>query len=436
MYKISFTLKQHTPLIHFQHYQDGATLRATEVKPKLDRFIITQLGNGNYDNGIAIARNNRWLVGDGKKPALDYKLRILPIKSENYKIEEGRNNSFQPFFANIGEEYIGNEKGIVIATEEMQSSIISTNFKLFEKIKQKNTIIDFFALNNFGTRQTKGFGSFSVTSIEKKLVEFPKQLFAYNFQIKIDKSLLKDTFFLYKQIFSKINYFYKTLRSGINESRKPVNNFVPKLYFKSLLYEYVNSQLKEQWDKKTIKANFIQIKQAEECYLHSDAIVCGAAQQSTTHRYKNFRDLFGLSSDEKWGDTFKLTKAHVESDNTGNWILVDKNADNLITRFKSPLVFKIIRTNDFFSVYLKFQIDELTQNIYTNSYFQVANDKGDKFEIPFFRNFEYETYLKWVIKNIDVSKRFSDSTNGNRDDFNYIVDSICAIYTQLKKQIL
>lgn len=35
-----YTLEQQTPLIHFQYDQPGATLRATEVKPKLDKFII------------------------------------------------------------------------------------------------------------------------------------------------------------------------------------------------------------------------------------------------------------------------------------------------------------------------------------------------------------------------------------------------------------
>lgn len=32
-------LKQHTPIIHFQWEQKGATLRATELKPKLDLFL-------------------------------------------------------------------------------------------------------------------------------------------------------------------------------------------------------------------------------------------------------------------------------------------------------------------------------------------------------------------------------------------------------------
>lgn len=50
MKTLKVTLKQHTPLIHFQHTENGATLRASEVKPKLDRFIIEKLGGGSYDN--------------------------------------------------------------------------------------------------------------------------------------------------------------------------------------------------------------------------------------------------------------------------------------------------------------------------------------------------------------------------------------------------
>ncbi|MGB3465250.1 MAG: hypothetical protein WBA74_08270, partial [Cyclobacteriaceae bacterium] len=60
MHQLTFTLAQHTPLIHFQHDQQGATLRATEVKPKLDQYLLTALGNGNYQRGIDQARTNGW----------------------------------------------------------------------------------------------------------------------------------------------------------------------------------------------------------------------------------------------------------------------------------------------------------------------------------------------------------------------------------------
>lgn len=49
MKTLKVTLKQHTPLIHFQHDQYGATLRASEVKPKLDKFIILREFDNCYE---------------------------------------------------------------------------------------------------------------------------------------------------------------------------------------------------------------------------------------------------------------------------------------------------------------------------------------------------------------------------------------------------
>lgn len=69
---LSFTLRQHTPHIHFQDTDPRATLRATEIKPKLDRFLIGKLGRiGNISPS--------WRVGREKaqSPALDYKLHFL-----------------------------------------------------------------------------------------------------------------------------------------------------------------------------------------------------------------------------------------------------------------------------------------------------------------------------------------------------------------------
>lgn len=36
---LKYKLKQITPMIHFQADEVGATLRASEVKPRLDKFI-------------------------------------------------------------------------------------------------------------------------------------------------------------------------------------------------------------------------------------------------------------------------------------------------------------------------------------------------------------------------------------------------------------
>ena len=76
MNQLTAILKQHTPMIHFQHNESGATLRASEVKPLLDKFILTKLGNGDIREGRLYAKKNNWLIDNEKNYALNYKLSI------------------------------------------------------------------------------------------------------------------------------------------------------------------------------------------------------------------------------------------------------------------------------------------------------------------------------------------------------------------------
>ena len=73
MHTLKVTLKQHTPLIHFQHDQEGATLRASEVKPKLDKFILTRLSKEERTKG----EREGWIKVKDGKAWLDYKMRIV-----------------------------------------------------------------------------------------------------------------------------------------------------------------------------------------------------------------------------------------------------------------------------------------------------------------------------------------------------------------------
>lgn len=41
--KLTIQLTCQAPMIHFQHYEKGATLRASEVKPKLDEYLVKKL---------------------------------------------------------------------------------------------------------------------------------------------------------------------------------------------------------------------------------------------------------------------------------------------------------------------------------------------------------------------------------------------------------
>lgn len=173
-----YKLVQHTPLIHFQHSEPHACLRATEVKPKLDRFLIEQL---EKDDRFGDGRWKKWFVGDGSQQSFDYMMRITPnseqverTQSIERAIARAEHRPPNTNLHEIHKNYFGN----MVSGNNIQATIRET-FKesLFYKdgltltircfIPELLTFIDehirgFFMMHNFGTRQRKGFGSFTV----------------------------------------------------------------------------------------------------------------------------------------------------------------------------------------------------------------------------------------------------------------------------------
>lgn len=173
-----YKLVQHTPLIHFQHSEPHACLRATEVKPKLDRFLIEQL---EKDDRFGDGRWKKWFVGDGSQQSFDYMMRITPnseqverTQSIERAIARAEHRPPNASLHEIHKNYFGN----MASGNNIQDTIRET-FKesLFYKdgltltircfIPELLTLIDehirgFFMMHNFGTRQRKGFGSFTV----------------------------------------------------------------------------------------------------------------------------------------------------------------------------------------------------------------------------------------------------------------------------------
>lgn len=215
-FQLTYRLIQQTPLIHFQHDQKGATLRATEVKPKLDRFIIEKMGGEDEVPG-------KWFIGDTK--ALDYKMRIVTegepeiscmaeyeiaikslkdlLKKKKYELvrsysrtldEECKNleskikGLTKKRDAEINSMYFGNmvsdketdygeavregykETVFYPERDQVQLNVICFTKELREKIEAY--IEEFFFVNNFGTRQSKGFGGFTAI----KLVDVKEEI--------------------------------------------------------------------------------------------------------------------------------------------------------------------------------------------------------------------------------------------------------------------
>lgn len=330
MYTLKVTLKQHTPLIHFQHDQEGATLRASEVKPKLDKYILNKLTPEEKEQG----KRDGWIKSKYDKVWLDYKMRIeatgcdiWEMKKDTGMVNNRTNkpiiNTMPLYFGNINSD---NPKNISFCSGEV-IVYITTRFDDLKKIIDTNKI-SFFILHNFGTRQSKGFGSFmpEVSSVSRYMdYDYAK------FEWSLPNNINFGSWDCFYEFFTAIDFFYKTIRSGINQN---------EVYIKSLMYFYALDR-EEYWDKRTIRYEFQHFtpnKHTDKGEM-SDMAEDGNNRKEIARLY---RDMLGLSSPQTWKSYDDvITKEHVS-----------ERTEDEIERFRSPILIKPIFNNGSFDVYL------------------------------------------------------------------------------------
>lgn len=374
MYKLIIKLKQHTPLIHFQHDQSGATLRATELKPKLDKFLKKYVFEDNLEKYkeylIGYDEENKKLATD--KIAFDYKVRIKALKEieyENPKIKSRDKNGkikvkeFPLYFGNMGES----KDKYFMYCEDIQLTIFSFHKKLIDEIV--NVLPVFFMKHNFGTRQSKGFGSYYINKngfyklneeekfIKKEILDTVKRP-KYKFTVDItnEKGDKKEKM---KKVFTEIEKLYSSLRSGLDYNKE--SPYIEK---------YAISK-GWAWDKAVIKEKYFQGKKIEnkDKYL--------------------LKDLFGLSTDEQWlKQNGKITKEHIFKDK--------KEEKDKIERFMSPIFFKPIeKDQNIYEVY--FEAREIDKR-FLDTEFRIKNhDEGDLIlKTP--EKFNFDEFFQFIFE--------------------------------------
>ncbi|NTU41973.1 MAG: hypothetical protein HGA78_02765, partial [Nitrospirales bacterium] len=218
-------LKQHTPIIHFQHDQEGATLRATELKPKLDKYIKAKY---NIDD----------------KEKLRYQLKIRKISHGPGCVVPERFIRDSMFFGNMGIPPEKHKKEIFSENIEL---VFNTYFNNSLKNQIEETIPICLALENFGTRNNKGNGCFFIDAKSRS-----------DFENILREALPGRVYYFdcTQNVFFSIKYFYSLLKSGINIST----------YYKSLIFIYFKEKGDITWDKKIIKNKFLPTVRADSYF--------------------------------------------------------------------------------------------------------------------------------------------------------------------------
>lgn len=298
-HRLELELKQHSPLIHFQANEAGATLRASEVKPKLDAYLISKLKT--------IKRE--WYVQPGKSQALNYRMKIIhKDASSRFKAEDKKIDNFPIFY--------GKGKKLVLSDPVVTITCFIPD--LLGAIEEH--IAEFFIITNFGTMQHKGFGSFT---IKEKTLDSQKigQILGERYESAVYRMKVAGSCRLK---FQNIQNFYRLTKSGINgpHANDP--------YCKGTLFSYMHD--------KGIGNEKARLKNGIVKPLATKRFESDEANAKTPSSVCYVRAVLGVTSNFSFPNNFER-KGYTGPKRYVQRVLVSHKT---IKRYASPLRFKVI----------------------------------------------------------------------------------------------
>jgi hypothetical protein len=349
-FKVEFKLKQHTPIIHFQSEQAGATLRATELKPKLDRFLHRTFPEEKI---------KQWRI-ESDKGALDYKVAIQQCGED---VQHLRYKTYiNPKKAKSHERagsYFGNSDALICKACIFKVTFQSFNTELISAIKEN--FESFLVVTNFGSRQNKGFGSF-----------LPEDMTPERFE-----SLL----LAQKGFFFKKGHIQEPLRS-INDDYQLLKSGKNKPYSKSLLFQFMCDD-KIKWEKRMIKEKMKQELPEVFDELKWEHPPRRCDRETDAYRFYYIRGLLGIA-----GQVEFIKKKPTNFKDKIKVRITPQNSD--ISRYRSPVTFKVFGH----TVYV-FTEEQLSIG---GERFTFSIDKkrlGEPLEVPY--DFDLEAFLDFGL---------------------------------------
>lgn len=308
-FELTYRLFQQSPLIHFQYDEPNATLRVTEVKPKLDRYL-----SAKYAEQIPAS----WRIQSG---ALNYKMQIR-VYGHSAILPIGRRTDYDIYY---GSGATGKEKK-ALSQELIFLTVICLIPELREKLEE--SIEEFFILHNFGAMQNKGFGSYlAVRAVSGYSLSFPSDKKVADLLKSACGAAACYAFPAGAKPFKRIRLLYSLMKSGVNLDHGQ--------YQRSLLFLYMHERyamgnekefLKEQGIAPSIFSDSLIKKQRE------DALKAANSGRDEKHAPYYVRAFLGL------GDCFRYLNSPDQS--TDKTVIAIENPE--IRRLGSCIFFKII----------------------------------------------------------------------------------------------
>lgn len=383
-FELKYNLIQQTPLIHFQHDQKGATLRSTEVKPKLDRFIIKKMG----------AKENipeNWFVGETN--ALNYKMRIVATEEPSY-VKLGLKTDYDIFYGNTGDS-TSEKKGVLGNCLAVITCFVP---ELRKKINE--VINEFFIVTNFGTMQNKGFGSFivyesdtspAVVATYLKAEYGAKECYCFTsaapgrFNSNGDKR------------FKDIKTVYGVMKSGINFGS----------YHRSFLFEYCHEVLKMGNEKAAMKQNEVSP------WANNEPVKKPTNERNFWnfggHDYKYVRSILGIGERIEYITGFYYDEKPGKNGRPRGWVAnkekeVVKISNSEIERFASPIKFKVIGEKVYFFA------SRINPKILNQS-FTFTNSHSNSISLNTPERFDIDDFLHWFVNKYNLESLTRDRRN-------------------------
>ena len=383
---MEYTLIQQTPIIHFQHDQKGATLRATEVKPKLDKFLIKYFPNEIQDS---------WKNKDCET-ALNYKLRF-EVSGKQHTVELDKANGYDIFYGNMGQEKDNLKKGVIGNVKMTVVCMIPELMMLIDK-----NISAFFVTTNFGTMQNKGFGSYKV-----KEKDVTKEFIVFWLK-KISGAVNCYCFDAGQTPFCDIKTLYGVMKSGHNFNRN---------YHRSYLFEYCHDEYKMGNEKAAMKKEGVS---PYDYYDGNDVAEPVRHPQNkkafwdqSNHPYMYVRALLGI------GESIEYISKFVWGQNKKGkmtWLIDGKEKIEIksseIARCASPIRFKIIDD----TVYMF--ANRIDNNIFKKQFTFTNKKTKESINLSTPKNFDIDKFLDWFVEVYN-----KDSERKNQKD-EYVTYSI------------